>query len=336
MPSPPPLPQPSPPPPPAAGRPSSSSSSTSTSSLTTAGLFADPAGYYPPTPPPTTQTYTQPSTGRTLTLRLVGQSALEAHTLWNGARVAADHLDAQPALVRGRAVLELGAGAGLPSLVAGLLGARAVVVSDYPDLDLVANLQANVDACQAWFPPRGRRAVGREGLGGARGEEEGDGRGQGDKGVDDTINDDDGDDDDDGAETVMPAGFIWGGDVGPLLALLPAGAAGGGGGGFDVLILADLLFRHSEHGRLVKTVRETLARRRASVALVVFSSYRPWLRDKDLAFFGVARAAGLETEKLFDRILPRPLFEDDPGDEEVRKTVSAWAVRWPAHECEDE
>ena len=72
------------------------SDSDSDSDPATGSLFADPEGFYPPTPPPTTQTYTQPSTGRILTLRLVGHSPLEAHMLWNGARIAADHLDAHP------------------------------------------------------------------------------------------------------------------------------------------------------------------------------------------------------------------------------------------------
>lgn len=41
-------------------------------------------------------------------------------------------------------MLELGAGAGLPSLVAAILGARRVVVTDYPDADLIANLNHNI------------------------------------------------------------------------------------------------------------------------------------------------------------------------------------------------
>lgn len=41
-------------------------------------------------------------------------------------------------------MLELGAGAGLPSLVAAILGARKVVVTDYPDADLIANLNHNI------------------------------------------------------------------------------------------------------------------------------------------------------------------------------------------------
>ena len=44
-------------------------------------------------------------------------------------------------------MLELGAGAGLPSLVAAILGARKVVVTDYPDPDLIVNLEHNVASC---------------------------------------------------------------------------------------------------------------------------------------------------------------------------------------------
>ena len=44
-------------------------------------LFEDPEDYYPPTPPPTTQTYTT-GWGDVITLHLVGHSPLEAHHLW--------------------------------------------------------------------------------------------------------------------------------------------------------------------------------------------------------------------------------------------------------------
>lgn len=44
-------------------------------------------------------------------------------------------------------MLELGAGAGLPSLVAAILGAQKVVVTDYPDGDLISNLEHNIASC---------------------------------------------------------------------------------------------------------------------------------------------------------------------------------------------
>jgi predicted RNA methylase len=60
-------------------------------------------------------------------------------TRWNTARVASDtiyHLD----ISRGKKVLELGAGAGLPSLTAAMCGAEKVVITDYPDQSLVDNM----------------------------------------------------------------------------------------------------------------------------------------------------------------------------------------------------
>jgi nicotinamide N-methyltransferase len=99
--------------------------------------------------------------------------------------------------------------------------------------------------------------------------------------------------------------------------------------GFDVLILADLLFRHSEHARLARTITQALRRRGDARAYVFFTSYRPWLRYKDLRFFDVAREAGLVVEHLLEEKMERPMFEDDPGDEEVRRTCSGYAIRWP-------
>ncbi|KAF6834165.1 nicotinamide N-methyltransferase [Colletotrichum plurivorum] len=241
----------------------------------TGDLFQDPEDYYPPTPPPTTQSHTL-SSGRVLTLHLVGYSPTEAHHLWNGSRVVSDYFEAEPSRVKGKTVLELGAGAGLPSLAAGILGADRVVVSDFPDADIVMTMQKNVD-----------EAGDLEGI-------------------------------------VVPKGYVWGADVGPLLAELPAGREK-----FDVMVLADLLFRHSEHGKLVDSIWDALKRRRESVAYVFFTSYRPWLRHKDLAFFDVARERGLVVEQVLEKKMEKPLFEGDPGDLEVQKTVSGFEVRWP-------
>lgn len=47
--------------------------------------------------------------------------------------------------MKGKRICELGAGAGLPSIIAGLAGAGQVVVTDYPDEQLVANLAYNLD-----------------------------------------------------------------------------------------------------------------------------------------------------------------------------------------------
>ena len=109
----------------------------------TLDLFAEPADYYPPPPQPTIATHTLLS-GQVLNLHLVGHNPLWGHHLWNAGRVIATYLEKNPSLVTNKTVLELGAGAGLPSLVCAVLGARKVVVSDYPDAELVQNLKRNI------------------------------------------------------------------------------------------------------------------------------------------------------------------------------------------------
>lgn len=247
-----------------------------------AGLFVEPEDYYPPTPPPKQATYTLKS-GDAIGLHIVGHSATEANHLWNGSRVVSEYFETRPEEVRGKTVLELGAGAGLPCLVAAALGARKVVMTDFPDADLVANMWKNIDGC-ALIPAK------------------------------------------EGAEqdTVVAEGYVWGFDSAHLLAHLPDPEAG-----FDVLVLADLLFRHSEHGRLVDTIEAALRKRHESKAFVFFTSYRPWKRDKDLHFFDVARERGFEVETILEKKMDKPLFEDDPGDVEVLKTVTGFTVRWP-------
>lgn len=247
------------------------------------GLMDDPEGYYPPTPPPTQQIYTMKS-GKDLTLHLVGVRTTEAHVLWNGAKIISDYFEDDHSRVKGKTILELGAASGLPSLVAGILGAKKVLMTDYPDVELVQNMQKNIDECDATVEPQGHIA-----------------------------------------STVTAAGFVWGADPVPLLSHLPSSTPK-----YDVLILADLLFRHREHPDLVKTIRETLLPERASVAYVFFTSYRPWKKALDMAFFDVARADGFVVEHVVERKLDKPLFEDDPGDLDIQKTVNGFEVRWPS------
>lgn len=56
----------------------------------------------------------------------------------------ADLIKSDKFFVRGESVLELGAGSGLPGLIAILQGAHLVVLSDYSSLELLANLEQNV------------------------------------------------------------------------------------------------------------------------------------------------------------------------------------------------
>ncbi|OMP87889.1 putative nicotinamide N-methyltransferase [Diplodia seriata] len=251
-------------------------------------LFQEPEGYFQPEKPPTYATHKLES-GEELKVRLVGFNPLWGHHIWNAARTISRFLETLPAAagsaqaqqtVRNRTVLELGAGAGLPSLVCALPaggGASRVVCTDYPDADLVDNLRHNAAHAHPALSPH----------------------------------------------VLKVEGYLWGADPAPLLAHLPEGEDG-----FDVLILADLLFNHSEHGKLVESVRRTMKREKAAVAYVFFSPYRPWLLERDLAFFDVATEAGLRVRKLGESVMEKVMFEEDPGDELLRRTVFSYELRW--------
>ena len=111
------------------------------------------------------------------------------------------------------------------------------------------------------------------------------------------------------------------------------------GKGFDVLILSDLLFNHSEHTKLVASVKTFLRRpsrepatketEQPAKALVFFTPHRPWLYEKDLGFFELARQEGLHAEKIFTEVLDKPMFAEDKGDETMRRTVEGWELSWP-------
>lgn len=70
-------------------------------------------------------------------------------TVWGSAARVARWLVSHPEAVRGRRVVELGAGAGLPSLVAGTIGAASVVCTDYDEPGVAAASRAVEHNCSA-------------------------------------------------------------------------------------------------------------------------------------------------------------------------------------------
>ncbi|ELR19982.1 nicotinamide nmethyltransferase [Acanthamoeba castellanii str. Neff] len=109
------------------------------------GLFEEPEDFYKPPPEPTFRTYHR-KCGEDVKLKLVGSHPLWAHLLWNAGLVLADYLDANPSLLHGKTVLELGAGGSLPSIIAIKHGAKKVVVTDYPEKELIVNVHENIEA----------------------------------------------------------------------------------------------------------------------------------------------------------------------------------------------
>ncbi|UZJ55036.1 hypothetical protein CBS101457_004356 [Exobasidium rhododendri] len=76
-----------------------------------------------------------------------GNTRLFAHYQWDaGAHLAKMLYNAEEneIIVRGKIVLELGAGSGLPSLVSALSGALRVVITDYPDEGIIATIVGNI------------------------------------------------------------------------------------------------------------------------------------------------------------------------------------------------
>jgi len=152
-----------------------------------------------------------------------------------------------------------------------------VVVTDYPDPDLISNLWENINTAKL-----------------------------------------NGDDD----KNILAEGYTWGADPAPLLSHLSPDSE------FDILILADLLFNHSEHEKLVSTIEQTLSKAPDSKALVFFTPYRPWLYEKDMAFFELVKEKGFVVEKVLEEMMEKVMFDGDPGDEVLRRTVFGYVVRW--------
>ncbi|WWC71505.1 uncharacterized protein I206_105463 [Kwoniella pini CBS 10737] len=219
---------------------------------------------------------------RQLILRLVGSHPLWGHHLWNTARVFSTYLLRNPPLIKGRKVLELGAGAGLPSIVCTLGGSKQVVITDYPDTNLVENMRFNVDVNVA-----------------------GDLRGN-----------------------VDVVGHLWGHDVKHLMTRTE-------NEGYDLLILSDLVFNHSQHDALIKTVNSTLSHKPDACILVFFTSHRPHLVKEDNAFF--PRLAESGDGWVYQKVVEEwagAMFEEDPGDVKVRGTVHGWKA-WRVKDGEE-
>ena len=196
---------------------------------------------------------------KTYHLRTVASSdtkssiCLFADAVWNGARLIAEYLDREgSALVARRAILELGAAAALPSLVARDRGARAVVVTDYPASALLDNIAENF----ARNPPARAGGAGDAGGAGAR---------------------------------VRVLGHLWGAPVEPLLAA--AGGRFDVVIAAECLWRheqhADLC---ATIARALRRPSAADADGAAPRALVAFSHHIPGLEAKDLGFFERAAA----------------------------------------------
>lgn len=237
-------------------------------------LFEEPADFRPPPPKEHFTEYKRQSESadpKDIQLKLIGSSPLWGHLLWNAGIYTANHLDEHASTIcEGKNVLELGAAAGLPSIIAGLNKANKVVCTDYPDAELINNIKANVSKYNK-------------------------------------------------LDNVVVEGYIWGNDYEDLVKHLPESA----GKKFDLIIMSDLVFNHTEHHKLLKTGKDLLAK--DGKILVVFSPHRPWLLNDDLQFFETCKEEpyGFKVEKI-DLVNWKPMFDEDEETVEIRSRVYSY------------
>lgn len=239
-------------------------------SLMNLDLFQEPEDFRPPPPKEHFSDYkrqvanVEPSN---IKLKLVGTSPLWGHLLWNAGIYTANHLDKYKDLSKGKKVLELGAAAGLPSIICGLNEAKTVVCTDYPDVELIENIKANVQKYNS-------------------------------------------------NHNVFVEGYIWGNKYDDIIKFLPEDEEKK----FDLIIMSDLVFNHTEHHKLLKTGKDLLAK--DGKILVVFSPHRPFLLQDDLSFFEFCKEPpyDFKVEKI-ELVNWKPMFEEDDETVEVRSRV---------------
>lgn len=202
-----------------------------------------------------------------------------------------------------KTVLEFGAGGGLPSFVAGVLGAKKVVVTDYPEQVLLENLRTNlrVNAEDGIYPELDGRVIVEGHLWGKNPGE-----------LLDCINDDD-------DNVTSP-------DANPVTET-KLKTKGKRTRKYDTLILSDLIFNHSQHHALLIS-SECLIEPNTGRALVFHSHHLPQHAERDLGFFRMAKERGWVVENVVEEKVG-VMFEEDEGDRELRGTVWGWEMRWP-------
>ncbi|KAI0825951.1 putative methyltransferase-domain-containing protein [Irpex lacteus] len=126
---------------------------------------------------------------------------------------------------------------------------------------------------------------------------------------------------------VAVEGYIWGQS---LETIFSRQAEISNDQGFDLIIMSDLIFNHSQHEALLRTA-ELALKPSTSVpspqpsVLVFYSHHRPHLAHRDMEFFSKAKERGWQCEKILTERFP-PMFPEDPGEEEVRATVHGWRL----------
>lgn len=244
-------------------------------------MFEEPEGFRPPPPPPTSETFKRNSKDigigepSEITVRLVSQHSLWAHKLWNAGVSLARYLDQHKELYKNKNVLELGAAAGIPSLICSINGAKKVIMTDYPEKTLLDNMNHNCEM-----------------------------------NVKENHNN----------KSIIVEGYQWGYPVDKLFNHLENQQEK-----FDLIILADLVFNHTEHVHLLESCLKTLSKN--GIVLTSFTHHIVKYADRDLKFFEIAKYPefNFNIEQIYVEKWD-PMFPEDPGDVNVRSTVQCFKL----------
>ncbi|POW21980.1 hypothetical protein PSHT_01722, partial [Puccinia striiformis] len=258
-------------------------------------LFQEPSSFRPPSPEPQIIEHTIHD-GTCLKIKLVGHVLypasirLSRYIQENAKELFPDNLSIK--------VLELGAGGGLPGLTCALSGASLVVATDFPDPDLIKNLEWNADENL----PASLR------------------------------------------DRLIVKGLKWGtqldgDDFQVVQTILPhesttssPSTASSSSPGFDLILLSDLVFNHSEHNSLLTTCEISLknqaptSKHPTPSLLVFYSHHRPWCVTADEEFFVIARQRGWKCTRIIKDKNAGLAFPADKGDPTIRGTVHGWIL----------
>ncbi|SPO23257.1 related to NNT1 - putative nicotinamide N-methyltransferase [Ustilago trichophora] len=175
--------------------------------------------------------------------------------------------------VRGKTVVELGAGTGLPGLVACVMGAERTVITDYPDPHVIENLLGNLDL--ALLPRKCRKSNASERQPNPRYLQ--------------------------ARERVRVIGLGWGNDNEESLVLAASSTPSNELTelGYDLVLAADVLWVSSAHPLLIHSIRKLLKRKSEARCVLIagFHTGQPAVRR---FFAQLAQCADENDETLKD------------------------------------
>lgn len=127
-------------------------------------------------------------------------------------------------------------------------------------------------------------------------------------------------------ENCTGIGYIWGNDTDEITNTLKL-KTNNANDSFDLIILSDVIFNHSEHDKLLTTCKKLISKNSDGKVLVTFSPHRPKLLDDDMSFFTKCEDFGFRASQL-ELVHYSPLFKDDTDEStvEIRSRVYVYIL----------